>query len=151
MSVSRGVPRAYAGATAAAPRGVPGGQFVAHPQGEVVVFLVGMRVNRWREIRSWWPVLTGMPRMLRELEGADRGLLGARSYWSGRVFLVVQYWRTAEELGAYAKDVSLSHAPAWGAFNKQSATATCLGSVCWRPWAACPGVSSSARPRHMSG
>jgi hypothetical protein len=122
MSESRTVPRAYAGAPAAAPRGVRGGQYVAEPTtDEVVVFVIGMRVNRWRRVRSWWPAFVAMPRMLAELAKADEGLLGARSYWSGRVFLVVQYWRSAAELGAYARNASLSHAPAWGAFNKNSA------------------------------
>ncbi|TGN64549.1 DUF4188 domain-containing protein [Nocardioides eburneiflavus] len=118
----RRVPRAYAGAVESAPPGVAGGQYVAVPErAEVVVFLIGMRVNRWRRVRSWWPVFVAMPRMLAELGERDLGLLDARTYWSGRVFLVVQHWRSAAELGAYARDASLSHAPAWGAFNRARA------------------------------
>ena len=128
MSVSRRVPRAYVGSAESVPKGVRGGQYVADPPGgEVVVFLIGMRVNRWRRVRSWWPVFTAMPRMVKELSGSDRGLLGAHTYWSGRVFLVVQYWRSAAELGAYARDASLSHAPAWGAFNKDTAAGGDVG------------------------
>lgn len=128
MSTQRRVPPAYAGAVDRAPDDIRAGQYVATPgEDEVVVFLIGMRVNRWRRIRSWWPTFVGMPRMLAELQDADRGLLGARTYWSGRVFLVVQYWRTAEELGAYARDASLSHAPAWGAFNRQAAATGDVG------------------------
>ena len=118
----RRVPRGYDSAPRRSPRGVRGGQHVADPPGDdVVVCLIGMRVNRLRKVRSWWPAFVGMPRMLRELAQEDRGLLGARSYWSGRSLLTVQYWRSAEELGAYARDTSLSHAPAWAAFNRDAA------------------------------
>ncbi|MGD9958157.1 DUF4188 domain-containing protein [Nocardioides sp.] len=116
------VPRAYRGAADAAPGGVRGGQYVADVTSEdAVVFLIGMRINRWRRVRSWWPVFTGMPRMLAELRSRDAGLLDARSFWSGRTFLVVQHWRSAEELGTYARDPSFIHARAWGEFNRTSA------------------------------
>lgn len=32
---------------------------------EVVVFLIGMRVNRPWMVAQWWPVFTAMPKMLR--------------------------------------------------------------------------------------
>jgi hypothetical protein len=85
------------------------------------VFLIGMRINRVRKVRSWWPTFVGMPRMLDELSKADRGLLGYHTFWAGRTFLVVQYWRSAAELGAYARDGAMLHAPAWAAFNQQAA------------------------------
>jgi hypothetical protein len=102
---------------------VQGGSYVAEVDAEnAVVFVIGMRVNRLRKVRTWWPVFVGMPRMLRELEGRpDSGLLWHRTYWSGRVFLVVQYWRSAEQLGAYARDPQLAHQPAWAAFNRAAA------------------------------
>lgn len=129
MEAPQRVPKPYVGAAEHAPKGVVGGQFAAAPEDEVVVFLIGMRFNRWRRVRSWWPVFTGMPRMLREL--ADRpecGLLAPpRIYWSGRDLLVVQYWRSVEHLGAYAKDPSLAHAPAWGAFNRRGAARADVG------------------------
>jgi hypothetical protein len=68
-----------------------------------------------------------MPRMLKELEGADVGLLGARTYWSGRVFMTVQYWRSAAELGSFARNSTMSHAPAWAAFNSKSAAKAHVG------------------------
>jgi hypothetical protein len=127
-STTRRVPRAYATARGHAPAGVRGGQYVADPQtDDVVVFVIGMRINRLRKVRSWWPAFVGMPRMLRELAEADRGLLGAHSFFGGRTLLTVQYWRSAEELGAYARDASLSHAPAWGAFNKHAAATGDVG------------------------
>lgn len=116
------VPRAYRDAAEHTPRGVQAGQWVASVDDDAVVFLIGMRVNRWRRVRSWWPVFTGMPRMLAELQAApDAGLLSARTYWSGRVFLSVQYWQSLEHLGAFARNPKMTHAPAWGAFNRRAA------------------------------
>jgi hypothetical protein len=40
-------------------------------------------------------------------------MLGAHSLFGGRTLVTIQYWRSAEELGAFARDASLSHAPAW--------------------------------------
>jgi hypothetical protein len=34
---------------------------------------------------------------------------------------VVQYWRSVEDLGNFARDPSLTHAPAWAAFNRDAA------------------------------
>lgn len=117
------VPRAYVGAEQRAPRGVLGGQFCAELTGDdAVLFVIGMRVNRWRKLRSWVPTFVAMPRMLRELAAEPDGpLLGTRTYWSGRVFMTVQYWRSLEELGAYARDGSRRHAPAWARFNRAAA------------------------------
>ncbi|HSJ20737.1 MAG TPA: DUF4188 domain-containing protein [Nocardioidaceae bacterium] len=114
------VPAAYRTASAKAPRGVEGGQFTAELSGEEsVLFLVGMRINRLRRIRSWWPAFVGMPRMLKELEShPEAGLLGHRNFVSGRVLMSVQHWRSAEDLGRYARNPELAHHPAWGAFNK---------------------------------
>ncbi|HEX6875944.1 MAG TPA: DUF4188 domain-containing protein [Nocardioidaceae bacterium] len=117
------VPAAYRKAAENAPRGIQGGVFVADVAADhAVVFVIGMRINRWRRVRSWMPVFVAMPKMLRELQ--DRpgsGLLGARTYWSGRVFLVVQYWASVEALGRYARDAGQSHQPAWVAFNRAAA------------------------------
>lgn len=110
----------YAVAAQHAPAAVMPGQRVAEPDAEeVVLFLIGMRVNRWRRLRSWLPVFVAMPRMLRELQGdPGSGLLHARTYWSGRVFLVAQYWHDAETLGRYARDSQRLHAPAWARWNR---------------------------------
>jgi hypothetical protein len=123
------VPRAFVGAAQRAPRGVTGGQFSADLVGEeVVLFVIGMRVNRWRKLRSWLPTFVAMPRMLRELgKEPDSPLLDVRTYWSGRVFLTLQYWRSLEELGAYARDSSRLHAPAWSRFNQTAAATSDVG------------------------
>src|SRR6476659_4243925 len=89
-----------------------------HIEGEFVVFLIGMRVNRWWKIHRWLPVALAMPRMLRELsEHAELGFLGAEQ-WFGRTTVMVQYWRSREALMAYARSRAAEHLPAWRAFNK---------------------------------
>jgi len=129
------VPRPYVGADRAAPKGVQGGSFTARsPQGvdgddgSVVVFLIGMRINRWRKLSTWWSVFVGMPSMLRELAARPEvGLLGASSYWAGRNLITVQYWRSAEHLGRFARDPEMLHQPAWAAFNRAGAATGDVG------------------------
>ena len=87
-------------------------------EGEIVVFLIGMRINRWWKPHKWLPVAAAMPRMLRELSAhPELGLLHFRM-WFSRTILVVQYWRSIEDLNAYAKSRDHAHLPAWTAFNK---------------------------------
>ncbi|MGK5630230.1 DUF4188 domain-containing protein [Streptomyces sp. URMC 123] len=94
----------------------------AAAQGDVVVFLIGMRINRWRAVRHWLPALAAMPRMLKELSrNGDSGLLGLRRLGGGpREFGVAQYWESREKLLAYASDRSGQHRPAWVAFNRRA-------------------------------
>ena len=89
---------------------------------EVVVFLIGARVHRWHKVRSWFPTFIAMPRMLIQLaKNPELGLLHAKVYRSGRDVIVVQYWRNVEDLGRFARDPSLAHAPARAAFNRDAA------------------------------
>ena len=86
---------------------------------DVVVFLIGMRFNRILRPWTWLPAFNAMPKMLRELAAQpDLGLLGYRTYWSGRVILAVQYWRSFEHLAAYARASDHEHLPAWREFNR---------------------------------
>ena len=88
--------------------------------GDLVVFLLGMRINRpWRP-DLWLPVFNAMPRMLAELsKDPDSGLLGYRLMIGAGGPLVVQYWSSSEKLYAYASDRTSEHRPAWAAFNRQ--------------------------------
>jgi hypothetical protein len=96
------------------------GRRTAAAEGDIVVFLIGMRINHFRAPRSWWPVFTAMPRMLRELsENKSSGLLGYRLLLGGpRIVYVLQYWESQEKLLAYASDQDRRHRPAWAAFNR---------------------------------
>jgi hypothetical protein len=100
--------------------GVRAGRWTHEHDGDgVVVFLIGMRVNRLRAVRSWWPVAQAMPRMLAELRADPAlGLLGVTSTVQGRGALIVQYWRDLESLLAYAHGPDHEHRPAWREFNR---------------------------------
>ncbi|MEU5427902.1 DUF4188 domain-containing protein [Streptomyces olivoreticuli] len=91
-------------------------------EGDVVVFLIGIRINRWRSVRHWLPTLTAMPRMLKELAREEGGgLLGYSLNTGGpRQYMVVQYWESREKLLAYASAPDRRHRPAWAAFNRRA-------------------------------
>lgn len=85
---------------------------------EVVVFLMGMRINRPWKVSKWWPVFTAMPRMLRHLEASpDRGLLAYRQAVLPAP-LSVQYWRSFEDLERFARDKDDPHLEPWRRFNR---------------------------------
>jgi Domain of unknown function (DUF4188) len=87
-------------------------------EGGFVVFLIGMRINALWKVHKWWPVAMAMPRLLKELQDKpELGMLGGEM-WGGRTTILVQYWRSAEHLLAYAKDREGKHLPAWQAFNR---------------------------------
>jgi hypothetical protein len=92
------------------------GRFSAQVEGDFVVFLLGMRVNRPLQIRTWLPVFMAFPKMLKELQQQpDLGYLGG--FMATPV--IVQYWRSFEHLEAYARNKTGQHLPAWQAFNKK--------------------------------
>ncbi|WP_405611794.1 DUF4188 domain-containing protein [Streptomyces sp. NBC_01511] len=97
------------------------GRMTADAEGDVVVFVIGMRINNFRALRSWWPVFMAMPRMLRELSrDKDSGLIGVQTLLGfPRVLYNVQYWDSKEKLLAYASAPDREHRPAWAEFNRR--------------------------------
>lgn len=108
----------------------------------VVVFLIGMRIGSWWRLADWLPVAAAMPRMLRELDQARIGLLDARTYVSGRVVLVVQYWASVEQLHAYARATDREHLPAWRAFSRRARRGSSVG-IFHETYLAPPGARES--------
>ncbi|GAQ52911.1 DUF4188 domain-containing protein [Streptomyces acidiscabies] len=98
------------------------GRNTAAAEGDVVVFHIGLRINRLRALSSWLPAFRSMPRMLRELsQEKSRGLLGYQVLYGGfRDFYVVQYWTDKDRLLAYAHQRDLEHRPAWTEFNRRA-------------------------------
>ena len=90
-------------------------------EGELVVFLIGMRINKpWRP-DLWLPVFAAMPKMLAELSrDPESGLLGFRLLLGSGGPTVVQYWSSEEKLYAYAAQPDAEHRPAWSAFNRRA-------------------------------
>ena len=91
-------------------------------RGDVVVFLLGMRVNRWWKPWQWLRTTLAMPRMLTELAAhPELGMLGSEA-WFGRTTLLLSYWKSMDHLLAYAKLRGAEHLPAWRAFNQHVGT-----------------------------
>ena len=88
--------------------------------GDFVVFLIGMRLNRpWKLRHLPWFMAT-MPRMLKELEAdPSAGLLGYQQTVMFGGLGVIQYWRSFEHLERFARDPGASHLPAWREFNRR--------------------------------
>jgi len=92
-------------------------RMTAQLEGDFVVFIIGMRINRFWKIHKWWPVAMAMPKMLNELsKKPESGFLGYEMS-GGMSPIIVQYWKSFEHLEAYAKDRDGFHYPAWKAFN----------------------------------
>jgi fumigallin biosynthesis monooxygenase-like protein len=95
------------------------GRYSGSLDGDFVVFLIGMRVNKPWKVHRWLPVFLQMPKMLRELKARpDSGLLGATQGFLSTGPVVVQYWRSFEQLERYARDPGAEHLPAWRRFNQ---------------------------------
>ncbi|GAB3135956.1 DUF4188 domain-containing protein [Tsukamurella serpentis] len=86
--------------------------------GEMVVFLLGMSPRRtWRLDQSIF-VGRALLGMRRELErdrrrGAALGYLGGFNALTPRGPMLVQYWRSYDDLESYSHATDLRHRPAW--------------------------------------
>ncbi len=81
-------------------------------EGDFVVFLIGMRINNPLLVHRWLPVALAMPLMLQELHRQpELGFLHAE-LWFSRIIILVQYWRSMDQLMAYAQNREKAHLPA---------------------------------------
>lgn len=104
------------------------GRFTAAHDGDVVVFLIGMRVNKPWKVRQWWPVFTAMPPMLKELStDPESGLLGWRGFFGPRTATLLQYWESMDKLQRFAGDPARGHRPAWLAYFRDSYASGAVG------------------------
>lgn len=94
-------------------------RMTARIEGDFVVFLIGMRINKLWMIHKWWPTAMAMNAMLTELAAAPKeetGFLGVTNLGLGGM---VQYWRSFDHLERYASAQNQAHFPAWAKFNRQ--------------------------------
>ena len=111
-------------------------------QGDFVVFLIGVRINKPLLVHKWFPVAQATPRMLKELSRQpDLGFIHAEM-WFSRTIILVQYWRSMEQLLAYAKNKEAEHLPAWRSFNKAVGTDGSVG-IWHETYKASPGSYES--------
>jgi hypothetical protein len=88
---------------------VAGAQTVRR-QGDIVVFVIGARINKWWLLPLSLPILSRMNAMLAELSrDPDSGFLGVQPLGFGSM---VQYWRSVDDLLRYANARDREHRPA---------------------------------------
>ncbi len=98
------------------------GRYTAQSDRDFVVFIIGMRVNKWWLFHKWLPVALAMPKMLIRLaQDKSIGMLGAESFF--RLFPItttlISYWESFEKLEAFSSNVLYPHVSAWGKFMKK--------------------------------
>lgn len=99
---------------------VTSGRVTAKLEKPVVLFLIGMRINKWRTLPRWLWFMRTMPTMLKELEAnPESGLLWYRNYLSFPNLMVQQYWESFDKLLAYSSNKDAAHFPAWGRFMRE--------------------------------
>ena len=102
-------------------------RMTAAVDGDIVLFLIGMRLNQPWAVHKWLPVARAMPRMLRELyQNPGLGFV-SHEMWFSRTLILVQYWRSLDQLMAYASAREAEHLPAWQAFNRAVGTDGTVG------------------------
>jgi Domain of unknown function (DUF4188) len=95
----------------------------AELDGDFVVFLIGMQIRKPWAVHKWLPVFMAMRRMLRELTPAAGLLSFERAFIGGPA--VVQYWRSQEQLDAFAH--AAMHKAAWRDWNRRIRDSRAVG------------------------
>jgi len=95
------------------------GRYTAATNEPFVVFLIGMRINQWWRIDKWLPVSNAMNPMLQTLfTHPEKGFLHAEYFWNFNGPVLIQYWRSFEDLENFARNPSDPHHGAWKKFNQ---------------------------------
>jgi len=95
------------------------GRYTADVAEDFVVFLIGMRINKFWALHKWLPVAMSMGPMLKSLyQDPESGFLSAEYFTNLRTNCLVQYWRSFEDLERFSKDPGETHRAAWQKFNR---------------------------------
>lgn len=117
------------------------GRYTVEQKDGFVVFIIGTRINKWWAVHKWWPVFIAMPPMIKELYSQkELGCLSMENFFGLRTTLMVQYWRSEEDLMAYAK--GQKHLTAWKNFNKKVGNNDAVG-IYHETYVIKPGQSES--------
>jgi hypothetical protein len=95
------------------------GRYTAQTDEPFVVFLIGMRINKWWRFDKWLPVASAMSPMLITLfKHPEKGFLHGEYFWNLHGPVLIQYWRSFDDLEKFAREPSDPHLGAWKKFNK---------------------------------
>jgi hypothetical protein len=102
-------------------------RMTAKIDGDFVVFLIGTQLNRWWKLGQFKWIGDAMRAMIKELQARpESGFLGCEEWFSLRP-VMIQYWRSPEQLMAYSRARDSVHYPAWVKFNKELAQHADIG------------------------
>ncbi|MEV4316141.1 DUF4188 domain-containing protein [Actinocrispum sp. NPDC049592] len=88
-------------------------------EGGLVVFMIGMTLNRWWRPDLWLPTFLSVKPMIDELNAErDKGMLGYRLLVGPGGPMILQYWESLDKLLAYATNPDASHRPRWAKFYR---------------------------------
>lgn len=95
------------------------GPFTTENKDDLIIFLIGMRINKFYAVHKWLPVFLSMPSMIKELytHKQELGFLSLESYFGLRTTVMIQYWHSIDDLLAYSK--GHKHLTAWRNFNRK--------------------------------
>ena len=120
-------------------------RFMAVHGKETVVFIIGMRINKFWAVHKWVPVFVAMGPMLKELYmNKELGFLSTESLFGWRMVTLIQYWDSSERLQACAKGEK--HMKAWKDFYQKAASSRAVG-IYHETYIASPGHYESIYSR----
>ncbi|WP_427136879.1 DUF4188 domain-containing protein [Psychrobacillus psychrodurans] len=94
------------------------GRFVASTDESFVLFFIGMRINKIFSFTKWVPVFRAMGPMIKELyQNPGLGFIHTEFLLNWRGVTLIQYWKSFEDLEAYAH--GKTHSVAWKTFNQK--------------------------------
>ena len=121
--------------------------------GPLAVFLIGLRVHQPWRLGVVGQAVRAMPRMIAELEqnkaaaargeAESLGYLGARSTVDLTGTTMIQYWRSVEDIYAYASSGDHEHRPAWLEFHRVARSAPRAVTIWHETYAVQPGGAES--------
>jgi hypothetical protein len=95
------------------------GRYTAATDQPFVVFIIGMRINRIWAVHKWLPVASAMGPMLSSLyRHPEKGFLDGMLMLGDRGPVMIQYWRSFEDLERFARGSEDPHLGAWKRFNQ---------------------------------
>ncbi len=104
------------------------GRFSATHDGDIVVFLIGMRFLSLRALPTAFKTFARMPKMLAELDSdPSLGCLGSSFTFVPWGATITQYWKSTAQLGDFARKKTGSHLAAWQWFNALGRTSHGVG------------------------
>ena len=98
------------------------GRHQADLDGQVVVFPIGMKINRLWAVHRWLRPTVDTARMWWHLQrNRPQGYLGGYLFVYARGVGMMQYWRDFDALEAFSRDDSQPHLKAWRQLVHQTA------------------------------